>query len=595
MVAVFGLPAMVGVTVILGVLVFAGRWLPPSGIVWATAGLCLLAALLALAMVGAGGQSQLLAGGLAVDPLSAFFLLLPAVAGLAASCGWLGQAAPAILPGIVAAAFLVILAGDAQFAILGIALFVWASSGRAIRPSNVACIFLLAAAFAVLAMGSGHVFASIRATPPDGLRAVIVVALSLIGLAPLVGWIPWHQSFLGLPVVSISPVLALYLAVRVLADLCGPATPGWWGLPLLLAGGASAVIGVVSAVRAAGFPGILAGFGVQHGGWMLAGLGVALVARSADLLPLATLALGGTLLHALNYTVFAALAGVAAQTAAIGSGSQTLDRLGGLAARMPIVAMGMLVAGFSLALLPPSAGFASGWMLLQGLFAAPRIGGLPLQLTVMVVVGGLALSAGLASIAMIRLVGVAFLGRPRSPRAAAADGATPAQRGAIIGLTVLCALLGFFPGLGLQVAGQAQRVVTASGLDGQGGWFGVQTQFDTPGYAPWGIVLGVGACLGVVAILARSGRLPSAQSVPAWEGGFAAPPAWMPFGDPATQVTSVALAATLPATRLAVPSLPRLRLRVEGSWPSVGWRQGSAAILGLTVLLLLLVAALGLA
>jgi hypothetical protein len=107
--------------------------------------------------------------------------------------------------------------------------------------------------------------------------------------------------------------------------------------------------------------------------------------------------------------------------------------------------------------------------------------------------------------------------------------------------------------------------------------------------------MGVGVCLGIVAILARSGRLPSAQFVPAWEGGFAAPPAWMPFGDPATQVTPAALAATLPATQFAIPPLPRLRFHVEGTWPSVGWRQGSAAILVLTVLLLLLVAALGLA
>ncbi len=595
MVATFGLPAMVGVMVVLGMLVFAGRWLPPKGIASATAGLCGLAVLLSLAMVAAGGQSQLLGGGLALDPLSAFSLLLPALAGLAASLGWFGQAAPAILPGIVAAALLVILAGDARLAILGIALFVWASSREAIRPATMAGIFLLAAAFAVLAMGSGQAFASIRATPPEGLRAGLVLAFTLVGLAPLAGWVAWDRSLLGLPVVSIGPTLTLYLAIRILADLCGPATPGWWGLPVLLAGGSAAVIGAVATVRAAGLGAILAGFGVQHGGWMLVGLGAALVARNADLLPLATLALGGTLLHALTYTVFAALAGLSAQAAATGAGTQALERLGGLTARMPMVAAGMLVAGLSLALLPPSAGFASGWMVLQGLFATPRIGGLPLQLTILAVAGGLALSAGLASLAMVRLVGVAFLGRPRSPRAAAADAAPAARRGAIMGLAGLCALLGVFPGLGLQLAGQAQQVVTASGLDSQGGWFGARTQFDAPGYAPWSIVLAVGVCIALVAILVRAGRLPNAQSMPAWEGGFAAPPAWMPFGDPMTQVTPAALAAALPTTRIALPSLPRLHLHVDGDWPLAGWRQGSAAILVLMVLLLLLVAALGLA
>ncbi len=598
MVAVFGLPGMVGVMIVLGVLACSGRWLPPRGLAPATAGLCLLAALLSLAMIGAGGQSQLLAGSFVLDPMSAFFLLLVALAGFAASCGWLGQATPATLPGITAAALMVILAGDTRFALLGVAAFTLAGSGWTIRLSNVAGLFLLAAAFAILAMTHGQAFALIRTSPPDGVRAVAVLVLTLLGLAPLVGWAPWHRPLLarqglGLPMVAVSPAIGLYLAIRILTDLCGPAPPGWWGLPLLLGGGLSAGVGVVAALRATGFAGILAGFGVQHAGWMLAGLGLAAVARSADLLPLSTLALGGTLLHALNYTVFAALAGLSAQAAAIGAGSQTLDRLGGLATRMPMVATGMLVAGFSLAFLPPSAGFASGWMLLQGLFAAPRIGGLPLQLTLMAAIVVLALSAGLASVAMIRLVGVAFLGRPRSPRAAASEDATLTQRSAIIGLTVLSAMSGLFPGLALRLAAQAQHVVTAAGLDGQGGWAGVRTQLDTPGYLPWGIVLGLGVCIGLVAILVRSGRLPNAEAVPAWESGFAAPPAWMPFGNPATQVTPAALAATLPDTSVTLPSLPRLRLRMEGDWPSAGWRHGSAAVLILTVLLLLLVAAFG--
>ncbi len=596
MVALVGLPALVGVMVVLGLVSAAAPWLPPRGIAPATAGLCLLGLAFGLALVSAGGQARLLGGALAADPLGAFFLLPPLLAGLAAACFWLGQPAPASLPGFVAAALLVVLAGDARTAILGLSVFALAASGWTLRLSVVAGVFLLAGAFAMLAAGAGPAFPLMRANPPDGWRGAAVLVLTLLGLAPLAGWAPWHRPFLALapsalPVAAITPVIGLYVAVRVLADLCGPAVPGWWSLPLLLAGAASAGLGVVAALRSPVFGGVLAGLAVQHGGWMLAGLGVAVAARSADVLPLATLAMGGAMLHALNHTLFASLATLSAEAAAIGAGSRTLDRLGGLAARMPVVAIGMLTGGLSLALLPPSAGFASGWMLLQALFAAPRVGGLPLQLVVAAVTGALGLSAGFGMVAAVRLGGVAFLGRPRTPRAAAAEDSRPARRGTILGLTVLCGVAGLLPGVALRLAGQAQHAVTAAGLDGQGGWSGVRTQLDTPGYAPLGIAALMAAVVGLIAILARSGVLPGAAVAPAWEGGYAAPPAWMPFGEPSTQVTASALAATVPRRPGVVLALPRFRLRAGVDWPAVGPRHAAAAILAALVLLLLAVAA----
>ena len=598
MVALIGLPLLVGVAVVLALFAAAAPWLPARGIAPATAGLSLVAVVSGLAMVLAGGQAQLLGGSLAVDPLTAFFVLLPGIAGIAAACGQLGGPSPGLLPATLAAALLVVLAADARIVVLAVACFALACSGWQPRLASLAGVFLLAAAFAVLSVGTGSSFALMRAAPPEGMRAAAVLVLTLLGLAPLMGWVPWHRPFLalqspGLPLAALGPALGLYLATRVLADLCGPATPGWWGLPLLLVGAASAGFGVVAALRAPVFGGVLAGLSVQHGGWMLAGLGVAAVARSADVLPLATLALGGAMLHAVNHTVFASLAAVSAEAAVTGAGSQTLDRLGGLAARMPVVAAGMLVAGLSLALLPLGAGFASGWMVLQALFAAPRIGGLPMQLVVAVCVAALGLSAGFGAAAVIRMGGVAFLGRPRTPRAAAADDAGRARRGTILGLAGLCGLMGLFPGLVLRLTGDAQHWVTSAGLDGQGDWAGVRTQLDSPGYLPLGLVALMAVGLGAIALLGRTGRLPSPQVAAAWEDGFAAPPAWMPFGDPATQVNAAALAATLPAQPLRLPALPRFRLRVEAQWPAAAPRRAAIAILALTILSLLAVAVIG--
>ncbi len=402
-------------------------------------------------MVFAGGQSQLLHGGLVVDPLAAFFLLPPALAGLAAACGQLGRPSSGALPGLLAAALLLVLAGDARVAVLGIAVFALACSEWQPRLAALAGVFLLAGAFAVLSMGTAGAYGLLRLAPPEGARAAVVLVLTLLGVAPLAGWAPWHRPVLALapsdlPVAVVAPAIGLYLAVRILADLCGPATPGWWGLPLPAgrrrlrrARRRGGVAGAgLSAGSSAGWPCSMAAGCWRGWAWRWSH-GARTCCRWRHW------RWAGRCCTSLNHTVFASLAALSAEAAAAGAGSHTLDRLGGLAARMPVVALGMLVAGLSLALLPPAAGFASVWMLLQALFAVPRIGGLPLQLVVAATVAALGLSPGFGAVATVRLGGMAFLGRPRTPRAAAAEDAGRPERGTILGLAALCGLLGCSP------------------------------------------------------------------------------------------------------------------------------------------------------
>jgi hypothetical protein len=67
---------------------------------------------------------------------------------------------------------------------------------------------------------------------------------------------------------------------------------------------------------------------------------------------------------------------------------------------------------------------------------------------------------------------------------------------------------------------------------------------EAPGYAP----LAIGALLAAVcyALLWLSRRRsPGYRREPAWIGGFAPPPPWLPFGDPATQIGAASLAEPL--------------------------------------------------
>jgi hydrogenase-4 component B len=377
--------------------------------------------------------------------------------------------------------------------------------------------------------------------------------LTLLGAAPALGLAPLHRWLPATYEAATGPVSALlsggmarvgaYVIVRVLLDLCGAATPAWWCAPLLAMGTASALLGSVRANRAPTLQGVLAGMAIQNAGFIAVGLAVALAARGTDLPTLASLALGGAMLHALNHGVVQVLATLCADAAEHSTAIRTLDRLGGLARAMPITTACLLVAAASLAVLPLSAGFAGVWLLLQTVIAAPRIGGLGLQLGLAVVVAGMALAAALGAAATVRLVGIGFLGRPRSPRAAAAEDPGGLVRVALLGLGGLSVLLGLLPGVALALTGGARQALSAAGQRGPIDWTGIEVVTDVPGYLPLTLVLLLIIVAAGLWVLVR--RLPATRTVPPWEGGFATAPPWLPFGDPATQSSAASLEAPI--------------------------------------------------
>ncbi len=121
----------------------------------------------------------------------------------------------------------------------------------------------------------------------------------------------------------------------------------------------------------------------------------------------------------------------------------------------------------------------------------------------------------------------------------------------------------------------------------------MRTQLDSPGYVPLAIAVLLAAGW-ADRRAGRAARLPGPHAVPAWEDGFAAPPAWMPFGDPATQVTAGgACGDAAAAMQLAVR--PACAAAAGGGAVAAHPAPAAAAavILALAVLLLLAVAVFG--
>jgi formate hydrogenlyase subunit 3/multisubunit Na+/H+ antiporter MnhD subunit len=509
---------------------------------------------------------------LSLDALSAFFLLvvnLPASAIGLFAIGYgahehahghgadPGRVLP-LYPLFVAAMDAVLIAGDAYAFVLAwelMSLASWAlvlANHREPDTAHAAWLYLMVAGLGTLCLigafglaaqhAGGYDFAALRAV---GLTP-LAVALALIGtgskagLMPLHAWLPPAHAAAPTPVSAlmsgVMTKVALYGLIRLTLDLAGP-LPWGWGAALTLAGGASAVLGLLFALLQTDIKRLLAYSTVENLGIAALGIGLALMFRATGQPALATLALTAGLLHALNHALFKSLLFCAAGAITAITGTRDLERLGGLIARAPRLALATLAGAIAIAGLPPFNGFVSEWLTFQAIVSSPRLPQAMLRLGVPLVGALLALAAALAAVCFVRLFGIVFLGRPRSAEAAAAPPPAPLMTAPLLGLGALCLLLGVLPVLGFALI---DPVVGTLGLpaflaDGAD-WLTVGLGSAAAGgraTAYSGLALGLTAlALGIIVALVLGRASPAAgrRGAP-WDCGFPEP-------SPATQYTA---------------------------------------------------------
>ena len=532
---------------------------------------------------------------LALDAVSAFFLLIVCVSGAAAAL----ECARPLLLAAVGAMALALLAADGLTLVLAVGLasvLVWVlDRGNPLASAQTACgALFLAAALLLLApqdVGMDLRFAAIRAAPPDGARAFAVLVLVLLSAGSSLA-LPPRSSPVGTLLSGGLAALAVYALVRVLFDLCGPVAPGWWGLPLLVFGAGGMILGGLRANAEDELLAILAASRTCAAGFIAVGLGVALAARGSDLGSLSALALAGALLQAMSYAVFDILLVLCAAAVSRGAGASALSGLGGLVHTMPGVSLGALAGAACLAGLPLTAGFAGRWLLIQSLMADQRPGGFWLQVAFAAVLAAVALGSALTAAAAVRLIGAGFLGRPRTPGAAAAADAPRRVRLVIAGLAACCLLLGAWPSAALAVVQPALRRLLGVGLEG-GRLLVISPQVDGPGYAAPGIVAVLSLSGIAVAWAASRMANPMARHAPAWDGGLAeASPALQSNAPPRRYGASFAGPALLQSLGFLArrPDLRRWGMAAKGQIGRLK-RAGSAGALLLALAGLLLWAA----
>jgi hydrogenase-4 component B len=282
------------------------------------------------------------------------------------------------------------------------------------------------------------------------------------GMVPLHIWLPKaHPSAPSNVSALMSAVMikiGIYGMIRTIFDFSGfGMSPdfAWWGMLLVAAGSASALIGVLYAVVEHDIKRALAFHSIENIGIILIGLGLSVVFASFHLTALSVLALVASMYHTINHAVFKGLLFMGAGAVVSATKTKNVEDLGGLIKQMPWTALLFLIGAISIAGLPPFNGFISEWLTMQSLLSSYQIPSTILQISIAFASLPFALTIGIAAATFVKLFGMTFLSKARSKHAI---NIKEVPRSMILGMSILaaiCVLLGVIPFLGISLISTA--------------------------------------------------------------------------------------------------------------------------------------------
>jgi hydrogenase-4 component B len=379
--------------------------------------------------------------------------------------------------------------------------------------------------------------------------AALVGFGSKAGIMPLHIWLPSAHanapSHVSALLSGVMLKMGIYGILRVLSLFTE--RPLWWGALLAAAGLASALMGICIASAQKDIKRLLAYSSIENLGIIVAGIGICLVGQTTGNPRLAYLGLAGALFHVLNHSLFKPLLFFCAGSVMHATGTRELDRMGGLAARMPISAALSVAGAVAICGLPPFNGFASEFLLYLGFFGEARAAEPYVALGAPV----LALVGGIAVISFVKLLGFAFLGAPRSEQAAKSHESPVSMLAPMALLAGLCLVGGLFPQLFLALVNPVLPVLAPVSR----GFAGL------PLNPLWFTLAGVGlltlAALLFGTLKRKAATLP-ADTGPTWGCGYLAPTSRMEYTASSFGAMFSSLAAPLIRTRIERSALTGL-------------------------------------
>lgn len=201
---------------------------------------------------------------------------------------------------------------------------------------------------------AGYVAGRDGAYPLALLAAFVLFTIALClksGVVPFHTWVPDAHSSAPSPVsVMLAGVVikvsGVYALMRVYRDvfLCNPAL----GRVLAILGLASILVGALGALGQTDIKRMLAFSSVSQIGYIVLGLSTG-----------SALGFAGAVLHFFNHATFKSLLFVDSAAIVKQTGTRDMDKMGGLAARMPVTGLSSVLGLLSMAGIPPLSGFWS--------------------------------------------------------------------------------------------------------------------------------------------------------------------------------------------------------------------------------------------
>lgn len=369
--------------------------------------------------------------------------------------------------------------------------------------------------FLLLAQATGTAFFSdwhVVAVGLDPRSRDLVFVLLAVGFGSKAGVIPLHvwlprahpaaPTHVSALMSGVMIKLGVYGLVRVAFDWLG-AGPIWWGGMMLVAGAISGVLGVLYALVDTDLKRLLAYSSVENIGIIMLGLGAGMLFQNAQLPGFTGLALVAALYHTLNHAAFKSLLFMGAGAILHATHTRNMENLGGLIKTMPQTAILFLIGSLAIAALPPFNGFISEWLTFQSLLVSFHIAAHTINLLFTLAIAALALTSGLAAACFVRAFGISFLALPRSAAAGMAHEVEWTIRAAMAALALTCLAFGIAPSLILaplettvfDLIGTHADMnfdLSALAVNGDFGWL-----------APLWLALGLIGCLAIIPLALR--------------------------------------------------------------------------------------------
>ncbi|MCM8776010.1 MAG: hypothetical protein NC930_06675 [Candidatus Omnitrophica bacterium] len=224
-------------------------------------------------------------------------------------------------------------------------------------------------------------------------------AFAKAGAMPFHTWVPDTAQDAPIPVTAYLPasldkLLGIYFLTRLSLDMFQMNLA--MNTVLMIVGSVTIVAAVMMALVQHDFKKLLGYHAVSQVGYMVLGIGTG-----------NSVGISGGLFHMLNHAIYKACLFLGAGAVEKRTGTTDLAKLGALGTVMPITFLSFLVAAFAISGIPPLNGFASKWMVYQGIIETAKAGGYLWILWLVAAMFGSALT--LAS--FMKLIHAVFLGQ----------------------------------------------------------------------------------------------------------------------------------------------------------------------------------------